>query len=81
MGLFFWRKVWYNTINYAQKRENMDEYRSTEQLAHESHAAQQEEQSHYTTRPKSQIVLEWILAAVVLFAFLGTCYWLMFGKF
>ena len=22
-----------------------------------------------------------ILAGVVLFAFLGTCYWLMFGKF
>ena len=30
---------------------------------------------------KLALWLRAILAGVVLFAFLGTCYWLMFGKF
>ena len=32
-------------------------------------------------RPKSQIVLAWVLLAVVLFAIGGMCYWQMFGRF
>lgn len=61
----------------------MDDLHSTEALEHRSYAAQhgQDTQQKYTPRPKSQIVLAWILVAVVLFAFLGTCYWLMFGKY
>ena len=58
----------------------MDEYRSPEMLEKLSQEAQKP-QEHYTPRPKSQIVLAWVLAAVVLFAFLGTCYWLIFGRF
>lgn len=58
----------------------MDEYRSPEQLEQMS---AHEEQNHqkYTPRPKSQLVLAWVLAAVVLFAFLGTCYWMINFKF
>lgn len=58
----------------------MDEYRSPEMLEKLSQDAQKPRE-HYTPRPKSQIVLAWVLAAVVLFAFLGTCYWLIFGRF
>ena len=43
--------------------------------------AQPEEKRPYTPRPKSQIVLAWVLLAVVLFAIGGMCYWQMFGRF
>lgn len=56
----------------------MDEYRTTEQLEHTSAHASEPEKKEYTPRPKSQIVLAWILAVIVIFAFLGTCYWMMF---
>lgn len=56
----------------------MDEYRTTEQLAHESADEAENERKSYTPRPKSQIILAWILAIVVIIAFLGTCYWMMF---
>ena len=46
---------------------------STERLDYTS-AQQQEEKPHYTPRPKFHRVMAWILAGVVLFAFLGTCY-------
>ena len=58
--------------------ESMDEYRTTEQLEQESRKAAEPEKQEYTPRPKSQIILAWILAAVVIFAFLGTCYWMAF---
>ena len=35
----------------------------------------------YTPRPKSQIVLAWVLLAIVIFAIGGMCYWQIFGKF
>ena len=50
-------------------------------MRNEHSTERQEEKPHYTPRPKSHIVMAWILVGVVLFAFLGTCYWLMFGKF
>ena len=31
----------------------------------------------YTPRPKRQLIGAWILIAIVLFAFLGTCYWMV----
>lgn len=37
----------------------------------------QEKQPSYTPRPRSQRILAWVLIAVVLFAFLGTCHWLV----
>lgn len=58
----------------------MDEYRSPEMLEKLSREAQPQKQD-YTPRPKSQIVLAWVLAVVVVLAFLGTCYWLMYGGF
>lgn len=58
----------------------MREEHSTERLEYTS-GQQQQEETHYTPRPKSHIVMAWALTAVVIFAFLGTCYWLMFGKF
>lgn len=56
----------------------MDEYRTTEQLTEQSARETENERGEYTPRPKSQIILAWILAGVVIFAFLGTCYWMMF---
>ena len=52
--------------------------RSTEELEYKSAHAQPEEKRPYT---KSQIVLAWVLLAVVLFAIGGMCYWQMFGRF
>ena len=55
--------------------------RSTEELEYKSAHSQPEEKRPYTPRPKSQIVLAWVLLAVVLFAIGGMCYWQMFGRF
>ena len=41
----------------------------------------QPQKQDYTPRPKSQVVLAWVLVVVVVLAFLGTCYWLMYGGF
>lgn len=40
-----------------------------------------EEKTPYTPRPKSHIILAWVLLAIVIFAIGGMCYWEMFGKF
>ena len=58
----------------------MDEYRSPEMLEKLSQDAQKP-QEHYTPRPKSQIVLAWVLIAIVVLGVLGMCYWEIFGKF
>ena len=58
----------------------MDEYRSPEMLEKLSQEEQPQKQD-YTPRPKSQVVLAWVLVVVVVLAFLGTCYWLMYGGF
>lgn len=39
--------------------------------------AAREEKPSYTPRPLSHRVLAWFLVVVVLFAFLGTCHWLV----
>lgn len=36
-----------------------------------------EEKEPYTPRPRYQLVIAWVLIAIVLFAFLGTCYWMV----
>lgn len=52
---------------------------TTENLDHFSaKQAQPQEKQEYTERPTSQRLISWILIAVVLLAFLGTCYWLAF---
>ena len=68
---------------YAKEREaaGLTPERSTEELEYKSAHAQPEEKRPYTPRPKSQIVLAWVLLAVVLFAIGGMCYWQMFGRF
>ena len=58
----------------------MDE-RSSEELEYRSSHSETEEKPHYTPRPRSQIILAWVLLAVVIFAILGSCYWQIFGKF
>ncbi len=51
---------------------------TTENLEHYSSNQQEpEEKEVYTPRPKSQLIVAWLLIAIVLFAFLGTCYWLV----
>lgn len=37
-----------------------------------------EEKGEYHKRPLGHRILSWILIVIVLFAFLGTCYWLAF---
>ena len=60
----------------------MKQEHSSEQLEYQSaHAQQEQEKTPYTPRPKSQIVLAWVLLAIVIFAILGMCYWQIFGKF
>lgn len=64
------------------RRNGMEQDRSSEQLEYDSAKAQQPEQKQpYTPRPKSQIILAWVLIAVVVLAILGSCYWQIFGKF
>lgn len=31
----------------------------------------------YRPRPLRQLILAWVLIAIVLFGFLGTCYWMI----
>ena len=54
---------------------------TTENLDHYS-ASQNEnkEQEGYTPRPLMHRIVSWLLIVVVLFAFLGTCYWLAFYR-
>ena len=50
-----------------------------ENLEHYSAAkTEQKEEIKYTERPLMHRLVSWLLIAVVLFAFLGTCYWLAF---
>lgn len=51
---------------------------STDNLEHFSANQQPEEQREYHERPISHRIISWVLIAIVLFAFLGTCYWLAF---
>lgn len=37
----------------------------------------QEEKQQYTPRPKSHLIVAWVLIAIVIFAFLGMCYWMV----
>lgn len=51
---------------------------SSENLEHLSEKEQATEQKEkYTPRPKRQLILAWVLIAIVLFAFLGMCYWMI----
>ena len=61
----------------------MNNDHSTERLEYQSahHADGEKPRGEYTPRPKSQIVLAWVLIAVVVFGILGMCYWQIFGKF
>lgn len=60
----------------------MSPERSPEQLEYESaHAQQEQEKPHYTPRPKSQVIMAWVLLGIVIFAILGMCYWQIFGIF
>ncbi len=53
-----------------------------ESLEHYSAEQQADkEKETYTQRPKSHVFIAWVLIGIVLFAFLGTCYWLAnYGK-
>jgi len=49
---------------------------SSDHLDHVKPEQTTEQKDTYTPRPKSHLVGAWILIAVVLFAFLGMCYWM-----
>ena len=51
---------------------------NSENLDHFSAQQQSDrEQKPYTPRPKGHIIMAWVLIAVVLFAFAGTCFWMV----
>lgn len=52
-----------------------------ENLEHFSSNQGDEEIKKYTKRPIGHVIMAWILTGIVLFGFLGTCYWLAFGRF
>jgi len=53
--------------------ENLEFYSAQQQ--------NQEEKKEYTPRPLSHHIVAWLLIAVVLFGFLGMCYWMInFGR-
>ena len=37
----------------------------------------QQKKDKYTPRPIGHLIWAWVLIAIVLFAFLGTCYWMI----
>lgn len=54
---------------------------SPEELEQISAGERPEEKEVYTPRPKVQLVIAWALIAIVLFAFVGMCYWMiMYGR-
>ena len=57
----------------------MPEEQSKERLEHLS--GERREKEPYTPRPKHHVILAWILMIIVIFAFLGMCYWMAFGRF
>lgn len=59
----------------------MKEEHSAERLEYQSGQRERETRGEYTPRPKSQIVLAWVLIAVVVLGVIGMCYWQIFGKF
>lgn len=54
---------------------------SPEELEQFSASQHPKEPEKYTRRPVLHVILAWVLIAIVLFGFLGTCYWLAFGRF
>ena len=60
----------------------MNNDHSTERLDYQSGQRNGKEQrGEDTPRPKHQIVLAWVLIAIVVLGVLGMCYWEIFGKF
>lgn len=51
---------------------------NTENLEHYSASHQTKEKREYHERPRSHRLAAWLLILIVIFAFLGTCYWLAF---
>lgn len=48
-----------------------------ESLEYYSSEEAQQEKKPYTPRPKGHLIMAWIAIVIVLFAFLGTCYWMV----
>lgn len=50
----------------------------TEHLEHISEEELKKEAANiYMKRPKGHLIIAWILVAIVVFAFLGMCYWMV----
>lgn len=53
--------------------DHLDHYSTEQQSA--------EKKEKYTPRPKSHLIIAWVLIAIVIFAFVGMCYWMAaYGK-
>jgi hypothetical protein len=54
---------------------------NTDELEHISANHTENETEKYEKRPLHHVILAWVMITIVLFGFLGTCYWLAFGRF
>lgn len=54
---------------------------NSEDLEHFSADQTEPKTDKYTKRPLGHVIMAWLMIAIVLFGFLGTCYWLAFGRF
>ena len=60
----------------------MNNDQSTDRREYQSgQRIENEQRGEYTPRPKHQIVLAWVLIAIVVLGVLGMCYWEINGKF
>ena len=58
-----------------------DDYSSERREYQSGQRNEKAQRGEDTPRPKRQIVLAWVLIAIVVFGVLGMCYWEIFGKF
>jgi len=70
----------YDIIKKMMKRGTLMEH-NTEDLEHFSADQTEPKTEKYTKRPLGHVIMAWLMIAIVLFGFLGTCYWLAFGRF
>jgi len=79
--LLFTDRLCYNKSNTTRWRKIMK--RSPEELEYLSKEEERKaaEQEKYVERPISHRIMAWVMIAIVILAFLGTCYWLAFGRF
>ena len=58
-------RMWGNSMSYEQEHDQLREH-------------MEPEQEHYVPRPRWQLILAWVLIAIMVIAVLNICYWQIF---